>query len=1171
MTDAPREGKDLVHIIADEAVAFSAPVIAAGTNPWARARLLDALGWDLTALTGASEDELTAWFGGVEAALAALAAAVADQGEWGFDKVKRIAEEGSKASAVASLPPLLRGTLPPGLSAEDMGVDLLSYLTVNRLHAASPVAYRTAVLLGLVTPAADGSPSVPQPDADNTPPVRLPRRRDTIHLDRIIDLLTGPGDHLRAVYLPNGVATQGDADRLASMAFPRIAALLGELGVPARYGISDDIVSALTPAGVALSGHMLSIAGEIRLGGSVTLPLGATIALRYRPGSSGATGTLGLVVVPRLGLGLRHTVARWRYELELDADAPGAVEINENGFELHGSSPSLSIRARASRLPDASGFALLLGPADGTHLAIGSAALEAFAVMGTGREDLGVGIAAQRAEVVVRAGDGDAFLKRVLPTEGLRVEFDLGLAWSQRGGVVIAGGLSTAVTLPIHLGLGPFEIDSVHLALDADVTGRTLGATAALTLKMEIGALKAVVERIGITGELSFPQSGGGALGPVQLVPKFKAPDGVGMTIKAGPVTGGGYLFIDEVKGQYAGALELGFGDFKLAALGLLNTKLPDGSPILGRDGKETWSLIVVAAAQWKPVHIAFGIHIAGAGLVVGLHRTTDLPALRAGVRTKALDAVLFPPDPVGNAPQLLSTLGTLFPVAPDRHVFGLMAKFTWGPEAWLSLELALLLEIPAPLRLIVLGRVTLKLPEKKPVVELRLDSVGILDLDKKEFSLDATFVDSKIAGMELTGDMLVRAAWGDRSVFAFSAGGFHPRYTPPPGFPEVRRLTLAISKKKNPKITLTAYLAVTSNSLQLGARLEVHAEALGFSIDGHLVFDALIRWSPFGLDLYLEANVALKRGDRVLMKIELQLSLVGPQPWVFKGKASFSLWFINGSIPVEGRWGPPEPQRDAPAPLDPTGRTTEALSAPGAWSVRPPSASSVATLRAIEDTDGLLVHPLGQVGVQQAVLPLAVSVQRLGRVPLDRPRMYTIVGARIGGSTTIQPATPILAAFAPGEFFDLTDDQRLARPDFEMLQAGAWFGAPGYTVPTDAGTGVFTEVTYERGILDAPTEPVRSLAPESLAPERFARSIATGPAAVAPVRRSGAGRFATDTVEVAVLEPRYAVSGLMQTGDGSRGLGPVPDTFTAVLDHFGGPVRGEDRVRVSSLEEAVR
>ena len=87
----------------------------------------------------------------------------------------------------------------------------------------------------------------------------------------------------------------------------------------------------------------------------------------------------------------------------------------------------MSVRARASRLPDGSGFALLLGPADGTHLGIGAAALEAFAVLGTGRDDVGVGLAAQRAEVVVRAGDGDAFLKRVLPTEGLRVEFDLGL------------------------------------------------------------------------------------------------------------------------------------------------------------------------------------------------------------------------------------------------------------------------------------------------------------------------------------------------------------------------------------------------------------------------------------------------------------------------------------------------------------------------------------------------------------------------------------------------------------------------------------------------------------------------------------------------------------------------------------------------------------------------
>lgn len=1170
--DTTNEGKDIVRIIADEAVAFSAPVISAAGNPWARARMLEALGWDLTALSGTSEQKLNEWFGGVEAALAALAAAYADQGAFGFEKIARIVEEGKKASAVASLPPLLTGTLPDGLSAEDMGVDLVSFLTVNRLNTASPVAYRTAILLGLITPAADGFVSAPQPDKDGMPPVRLPRRRDTIHLDRIIDLIVDPGEHVKAVYLPNGVTKQADADRLASMAFPRIAALLKELGVPARYGIADDIVDALSPAGVALSSHMLSIAGEIRLGSNVTLPMGATLALRYRPGSSGATGTLGVVVVPRLGASLTTTVKRWRFDLDLDAASPGALEINENGFDVHGSAPALNIRGRVARLPDASGHAFLLGPADGTHLAIGAAALEAFGAIGTGRDDVGVGVAAQQAEMVIRAGDGDAFLKRVLPPEGMRIGFDLGIGWSRRGGLAIAGGMSTAVTLPLHLGLGPFELSSVYLALDGDITKRTLAGTAAVTVKLEIGAMKAVVERIGVTAELSFPQEGGGALGPVHIEPTFKAPSGIGLTVKAGPVKGGGYLFIDEKKGQYAGALELSVGDrFKLSALGLLNTKLPDGSAFRDKAGNEAWSFIVVAAAQWKPIHIAFGIHIAGAGIVVGLHRTTDLPALRAGVRTKALDAVLFPPDPVGNAPQLLATLGGLFPTAPDRHVLGIMGKFTWGPEAWLSLELALLLELPKPFRLIVLGRIAISLPEKKPAVVLRLDTVGILDFGTKEFSLDATFVDSKIAGMELTGDMAVRAAWGEKSLFAFSAGGFHPRYTPPPGFPEVRRLTLAIVKGPNPRVILTAYLAVTSNSVQIGAKVEVHASALGFSIDGHLVFDALIRWSPFGLDLYLEASVALKRGDRTMMSVLLQLSLTGPEPWVFKGKASFSLWFINGSVPIEGTWGPPEPERESPAPIDPTGRTTQALSDPGAWSVRQVAAPS-ATLRSVEAAVGeLLVDPLGQVGVQQSVLPLGVAVQRLSRTPLDRPRTYRITGARFGTSTTVQPATPITAAFAPGEFFDLTDDQRLGRPDFENLQAGAWFGTSNRTAPTDLGVGVYTEVTYERGIVDAPTTPTRPVAAETLPGARLRRLTATGQAAVAPIRRTGADRFAHAVADVVVQEPTYAVPGLMAVEPAPVGLRPAPSTYTTVLDHFGGPVRGEDLVHIVSTEEFPR
>src|SRR3712207_8087723 len=40
---------------------------------------------------------------------------------------------------------------------------------------------------------------------------------------------------------------------------------------------------------------------------------------------------------------------------------------------------------------------------------------------------------------------------------------------------------------------------------------------------------------------------------------------------------------------------------------------------------------------------LVLGIRLAGVGVIVGIHRTMDPEALRAGVRNRTLDAVLFP------------------------------------------------------------------------------------------------------------------------------------------------------------------------------------------------------------------------------------------------------------------------------------------------------------------------------------------------------------------------------------------------------------------------------------------------------------------------------------------------------------------------------------------------
>ena len=329
----------------------------------------------------------------------------------------------------------------------------------------------------------------------------------------------------------------------------------------------------------------------------------------------------------------------------------------------------------------------------------------------------------------------------------------------------------------------------------------------AVTAGLKIGPLAATVERIGIQMLLKATEEGvAGSFGALNIGQGFKPPSGAGMSIAAGPVTGGGYLFFDPDNEQYAGILQLSFQAIGLTAIGLLTTRLPDPSGPAGST-KKGFSLLIIITIDLPPIQLGYGFTLNGVGGLLGINRTMVVDVLRDGVRNRTVEAILFPKDPIARASEIISTLRSVFPPAEGRFVFGPMIKLGWGPNAIISLEACVILELMAPIKLVILGRVQIALPDKKDgILNLRLDIVGVIDFDRGEVSVDASLIDSRIAVFVITGDMAVRIGWGASKIFAIAAGGFHPKFLAPPGFPQLRRLAIALADSDNPRIRLETY-----------------------------------------------------------------------------------------------------------------------------------------------------------------------------------------------------------------------------------------------------------------------------------------------------------------------------------------------------------------------------
>lgn len=702
------------------------------------------------------------------------------------------------------------------------------------------------------------------------------------------------------------------------------------------------------------------------------------------------------------------------------------------------------------RQKEATGEILLVGEPEKTRLAIEGPHGKVFV---TKAQDIDVGfeLGFEALRLVVEGGDGDGFISTILGAIDLGAEVGIGLRVSKKEGVTFTGSGGLEIALPVHVELGPLEIQGLLIGLKFRDGSFVLEAGA--TFRLELGPLVGVVENIGMSSTLSFPATGGN-LGPANLAFGFKPPNGVGLSLDVGVVKGGGYLFFDVDKREYAGAIELTVAEFlALKAIGLITTKMPGGQP--------GFSLLIVITAEFSPgFQLGFGFTLSGVGGIVGVNRMMALDPLLSGVRTGGIDSVLFPKDVVANAPRIISDLRAFFPPHEGTFLIGPMAKLGWGTPTLVSASLGVIIEIPG--NVAILGKLRIALPtDDEAVLVLQIAFVGALELDKRRLWFFATLFDSRVLFITLEGEFGLLMDYGDNPNFVLSAGGFHPQFEPPPlPFPSLARVALTLVNESFARVRAETYFAVTTNSVQMGMRAEAFFGLDGLSVEGHLSFDALLRFSPFYLIVQVSTGFSVKVFGVGLFSVHLRGSLEGPTPWHIQGSAEIEVLFFSIGVDVDVTFGERRAETLPPIAVLPALRAE--LEKLDTWrATLPASGQLFVSLRKLDSAGLLVLHPVGTLQISQRFAPLNVTLDKIGnQKPSDVKRVALTATS---SSLAVKGATR--EKFAAAQYRDMSDAAKLSAPAYEPFDSGVELSAAGQ--PWATGPLAQRNVRYESVIID--------------------------------------------------------------------------------------------------------
>ena len=518
------------------------------------------------------------------------------------------------------------------------------------------------------------------------------------------------------------------------------------------------------------------------------------------------------------------------------------------------------------------------------------------------------------------------------------------------------------------------------------------------------------------------------ASGPAPLDPLALGPsriDRVGATL-AGPFPGDGALRV--LEDGFSGALRLPLGPVTVDALASLR-RTPSGGP----------SFLGILGAGFTPsVQLSFGFALDRVGGVIGVERRVDVDALTRGIRSGSATEVLFG-APGGDVARRLVAAEALFPPHPGSHVVGPMFGLAWlSAGADLSLvhaDLAVLVQLGGPVTIAVVGKGRLELSE---LLRMQVDLAGSVDGARGVVAVDVSIVEARVLGaFKLTGDAAFRLATNAGGGVVFSAGGFYPGFDPKPvEVGPLRRLSFGTDiPTPGLEVRIEGYFAATSNTMQLGGRLDVMFDAALVVARGGIGMDALVQLRPFHFHANVSGEVSVEFLGETFCGVRVDAGVDGPGPITVNARLTIETFLKD--IP----WH--ETFTFGSGTADRAGRAVSLLQEiashakdPGLLRASAPDDPDV-VLDPRPVADVVVLGPLGELIWTQRISPLRIRCDRLQSEPL------TPAGQEVRAEVlpTAKWAADELEPFAPGSFLNLPENLAMHFPAFDPQIAGLRIG----------------------------------------------------------------------------------------------------------------------------------